>query len=552
VRLATAREARRLDELSQTEYGLPGEILMESAGLASAREIEQSFLPELRSRRRIAIVCGAGNNGGDGLVVARHFASRGRRVYVAMIGCRSAADAKSRSGSLLTLQLERLLRAASSESIKIVYFPDKFNPEDLARDLRDSCLAVDAVFGIGLRFEDHIRSPYREAIRAMRSSAGTPIISLDLPSGLDADRGRATEADLVVKADMTLTFGLAKPGFFINEGPALTGRLRILPIGFPLEAQRQSAASTFAVTQRQASRALPRWSSGSNKSQHGHALLIAGSAGMWGAALLASSAAYRIGSGYVTLASHLEPTGVVMEMPEILTAKISDEKLWSRPRWNALAVGPGLGVLPETRSLLEKMLASPQVCERKVILDADALTVLSQLRKDKPGIRLPSHWLLTPHAGELARLLSEDEGAHAAGAVKAADIEADRLHYAREAAAKWGCHVLLKGFRTIVAKPDGRAWIVLAGNSALAKAGTGDVLCGIIVGLLAQGLEPLTAAAVGAFIHGAIADQWVKSGQSRRSLQASDLRDLLPAYLAQLRNAKTGGPVGDAGYGGLR
>jgi NAD(P)H-hydrate epimerase len=234
---------------------------------------------------------------------------------------------------------------------------------------------------------------------------------------------------------------------------------------------------------------------------------------MSGAGELAAVAAYRVGSGYVTLASNAEH----VKIPELLTTRPEDESLWGeRRRWSAAAIGPGFGVSPETASLMRRLL---NLGESRIVVDADAITVAAQERL----FPMPPTWILTPHAGELSRILDVD----------AADIEADRFRYAREAALKTGAIVLLKGFRTLVS--DGTNTNVIAsGNPALAKAGTGDALTGMITGLLAQGLEPIDAASLGAYLHGRLADEWVKGGNSALSLVASDLAKDLPALLGRL------------------
>lgn len=511
MRLATVEEAKRIDRVSQSRFGLSGEILMEAAGSLSAREIEQSFIPELSRNKSIAVVCGPGNNGADGLVVARHLAARfarQERVIIFLV-----APEESRS-ELFFLQLERC-RKIGIPTIDLIE-----NPQETSRIL-GAALIVDAIFGIGI--SRPVEEPFFSVIEVLNQKAGPLVVSLDTPSGLDCDRGfpcgAPQQKTIAVKANLTITFGIAKPGFFISSGPTHVGRLRVLPIGFPLETQKSEARSTFAFGERQALRSLPKWRAMSHKADHGHALLFAGSPGMYGAGILAASSAYRVGAGYVTLASHTEPIDVLKEHPEILTAIADDERLWTHRRWTSVGIGPGLGASEKTKTLLEKLIAT---VHSRVVVDADAITVLANAKL----FNLPSNWIVTPHAGELARILG----------ISSEEIDSDRIFHAREAARKLGCHVLLKGFRTVVTDPSGeRATIILSGNSALGKAGTGDVLTGMITGLLAQGLNPFAAAATGAYIHGRMADEWVRAGQAKSSLEASDLREILPALISRLR-----------------
>lgn len=500
MRLATAAESRRIDERSQAEFGLSGEVLMEAAGSQSAREIEQSFYPELRASRSaagrpIVIVCGPGNNGGDGLVVARHLDSSGHKpIHIVLVG------PSEKRTELFRLQLERCRKIG----LKIDDFKD-------AEQINDARLIIDAIFGTGIRGE--IKNPYLAAIDAVNTS-GQSVVALDAPSGLDVDRG--VPCGVAVQAAQTIAFGLAKPGFFVNQGPKLVGRLRILSIGFPRELLRAEACSRFAFTERMALSALPKWRDDSHKSDHGHALIFSGNSGTWGAALLAASSAYRIGAGYVTLASHRDPIEVLRELPEILTASADRPDLWQNRRWTAAAIGPGLGTGDDTYALLKRLIDTG---ERRIVVDADAISVIAR-KKIRP---LPADWILTPHAGELSRLIPHS----------AKEIEANRYEMAIEASNLTGCHVLLKGYRTVLAHAE-RATVILSGNSALAKAGTGDVLTGMIAGLLAQGLESGRAAAAAAYIHGRISDEWVKAGNDRRSLEASDLREILPSLMKRL------------------
>ena len=507
MRLATVAESRRIDQLAQERFDLSADVLMEAAGALTAREILQTFVVETRAGGPVAVVCGPGNNGGDGLVVARHLSSAGVRVItIYLVG---PADKRS---AFFDSQLERCRKAG----LEIIESAHGSLP-----DFEKHRLVIDAIFGIGLNTE--VRGPFRVAIETMNQSQAATV-SLDTPSGLDADRG--VELGLAVRAQQTFTFGLAKPGFFITDGPACTGRLKVLPIGFPMRLVQSEAASTFAVTEKIARRNLPRRQATGNKFTSGQALIIAGHPGMWGAALLSASSAYRMGAGYVTLTSPTkQPTDVLKTYPEILTSTIDDVKLWDDPKWKAAGIGPGLGASDASLDQIERVLRKLiEMRAEKVVVDADAITAIAK-RKIWP---IPESWVLTPHTGELSRILNIDSKT----------IEADRIRYAREAAEKLGCHVLLKGFRTVLASGSGsskgRAWIILSGNSALAKAGTGDVLTGMITGLLAQGLDPLPAAATAAYLHGRLANEWVRSGLDRRSLQASDLREFLPALLQRL------------------
>ena len=498
MRLASVDQAFQIDELSQKVYGLTGEVLMESAGALAAREIDLTFLPEL-TRGSVAVVAGPGNNGGDALVLARHLHSSGYRdLQTYLVAPRDSQSA------LFKIQRER----AELQGLRIV---DLIEIPERVEQLKSAELIVDGLFGIGLRH--HIGEPYLRVIEAMNASRA-PKVSLDAPSGLNCATGRVE--GVCVRAAMTVTFGLAKPGFFVSEGPAHVGKLRILPIGFPHEALRGIATTHFLFTERLARRYLPARKETGNKSDFGHLLLIAGRPGFWGAGILAGTSGFRMGAGYVTWASHEAPYEVLKEIPEILTAKVDDEKLW-QAKISAAAIGPGLGTGPETARLIERLKGMPDI---PVVVDADAITACVEHRL----FPLPSHWVITPHTGEMARILKMDSQ----------DIEKDRFRATLNAFEITRCHVLHKGYRSLIGF-ENRCLIVHAGNSALAKAGTGDVLTGMIGGLLAQGLETLQATATASYLHGRLADEWVRSGQDKSSLTASDLKTLLPQVVSRLR-----------------
>lgn len=497
MRLATVKQSRDIDELSQKVYGLTGEILMESAGALAAKEVDQAFLPELQ-RGLCAVVCGPGNNGGDGLVLARHMHSAGHRdIKVFLIA------PKDRQSPLFKIQLKR----AELQGLKII---DLHKDPERLEQLRSAGLIVDAVFGIGLS-----RKVEGEFLKAMDmiNSVKVPVVSLDCPSGLDCDRG--VVVGTVIRAAMTLSFGLAKPGFFVADGPAHVGKLRVLHIGFPFEALRGTATTHFLFTEKLARRYLPSRKNVTNKSDFGHVLVVAGSRGMWGAGILSASSAYRIGAGYVTWASFEMPEAHLKDAPEVLSAQVDDPELWSK-KLSAVAIGPGLGVGQRTADLIVQL---REKGFKSVVLDADAITTCVE----HDLFPLPGSWVITPHAGELSRILLKE----------AREIEKDRYLAALEATQITGCHVLLKGFRSILAYGE-RCMVINSGNSALAKAGTGDVLTGMIAGLMAQGLDTVQATATAAYIHGRMADEWVRVGNDKSALVASDLKDHLPQLIARI------------------
>jgi ADP-dependent NAD(P)H-hydrate dehydratase / NAD(P)H-hydrate epimerase len=503
MRLATVSQSLEIDRLSQEKYLLSPEVLMEAAGALAAREISQSFLPEL-AKGHIGLLCGPGHNGGDGLVVARHLYSSGFRDLIVFLG----ADPQQGS-DLFRLQLSRIQK----QGLLIV---DLLKEPQRLEQMRSCSLLVDALFGVGLN-RPLADGPLKWV--EMMNSCNSPIVSLDVPSGLDADRGLVLGH--AVQAAMTVTFGLAKPGFFSGEGPRCVGKLRISPIGFPFELLRKVATTHFAFNERLARRYLPKRPVVSHKGDHGHLVVVAGAPGTWGAALLAATSAYRVGAGYVTLASFENSLDVVRQAPEILTTDAHHLESWleskSTKKVKAFAVGPGLGVSDQTADLIRLLKKRGEV---NVVLDADAITVCARYHL----FPLPASWVLTPHAAELGRVLGVD----------VSQINSDRFQFAVQGAQKVGCHVLLKGYRSLLAS-ERRCMVILAGNSALAKAGSGDVLTGMIGGLMAQGISPVQATATAAYLHGRVADEWIRSGKDRNSLLPSDIGEHLPSIMDRLR-----------------
>ena len=501
MRLATSDQIREIDSLSVKVYGLSAEVLMEAAGTLAAREIQLSYFPEL-SRGETAVVCGPGNNGGDGLVVARHLHAMGFRDLTVFI----LAGSKKQS-PMFKLQKKR----AELQGLRLIDLSKNFKKIEA---MKTATLIVDAIFGIGA--ERRMQGDYSKLIEKI-NSVKVPKVALDLPSGLSADRGIVLGA--AVRADMTLTMGLPKPGFFVGEGPAHVGKLRTLSIGFPFELMRGIPTTHFLFNEKLAKRYLPKRRDTDSKADHGRLVVAAGSSGKWGAGVLACHAAFRMGTGYLYWSSNDSPANEIGAVPEAMIRDLDDPELWDPKRINAWVVGPGLGVSNKTRDLIIKL---KKAKFPNVVLDADALTVAV---KEKM-FPLPESWVVTPHAGELSKIIGLDS----------MEIEADRFEAAKRGTAVTGCHVLLKGYRSILAY-KGRCLVINSGNSSLAKAGTGDVLAGMIGALMAQGLDTVQATATAAYVHGRLADEWLRKGNDRNALMASDIYNDLPGLLSRVASS---------------
>jgi ADP-dependent NAD(P)H-hydrate dehydratase / NAD(P)H-hydrate epimerase len=499
MRLITAAQSHEVDELSCKVYGLTSEVLMEAAGIQAARECQQNFYPEL-TRGLTVVICGPGNNGADGLVMARHLHSMGYRDLLVVL-----AAVKSKRAEMFKLQLKR----AELHGLRII---DGFREIKKLEQIQSAALIVDALFGVG--FKKKLEGDYRtlvDRINALRA----PIVSLDCPSGFNCDTGVTVGG--AIKAHTTFTFGLPKPGFFTADGPQFVGKLRVLPIGYPYECLRGVATTHFIFNDKLARRYLPNRKDRANKSDFGSLVVIAGSEGMWGAGILAAQSAYRMGAGYVYWAGASQlPIDKLENTPEVLTTLIDDDKIWDLKKIDAFAVGPGLGVGAATAKIIRKL---KSVKAKSVVLDADAITTCIQEKL----FPLPASWVITPHAAELSRLIKKD----------VTEIEADRFTAALLGAKISGCHVLLKGYRSIIAY-EKRCMVIQSGNSALSKAGAGDVLTGMIGSLLAQGLDTLQATATAAYVHGRLADEWVRQGLDKRSLNPNDLKDSMSSLLSRI------------------
>ncbi|MEW6267634.1 MAG: NAD(P)H-hydrate dehydratase [Thermodesulfobacteriota bacterium] len=510
-------EMRRLDEKTILECGIPGVVLMENAGRGAAEFCRRRY-GDLKGRR-VAIVAGRGNNGGDGFVMARVFHGWGARARVFLLGEREQVKGDARIN----------LEAALKMGLEVIEIQAEAQLERL--DLTGCDLIVDAVFGIGLSSEP--KGIHRGAIEAMNRS-GTPVVAVDVPSGLDADTGRSL--GLCVRADMTVTFGLPKAGLLLPPGEELAGRLEIVDIGIPPHVLAEADPGKELILEDNLRGLLRPRARDSHKGTYGHALIVAGSTGKTGAAAMAALTAARTGAGLVTLAV---PAGLnpILEVkiteamteplpedePGFLAAAAADRVLELAQDKSVLALGPGLGTKPGAVALVRRLVteAGPPL-----VIDADGLNALAGAADLLRQARRET--VLTPHPGEMARLAG----------CSTTDIQNDRLGRASKFAQAYGVILVLKGYRTVVAGPDGRIFLNATGGPHLASGGMGDVLTGLIAGLVSQGLSPLEAARLGVFVHGLAGDR-AAAERGPIGLLASDLIDYLPGLWAGLIKPET-------------
>jgi NAD(P)H-hydrate epimerase len=517
--VATAAAMRNIDQRTIRTYRVPGIVLMENAGLQLARVLHEQW-PDL-AHRHITIVTGRGNNGGDGFILARHLWQRGIGVQMLLLA----------AGRSLRGDARRAYVMARAYGVPMTTCTTLATWRRATRDLHKTDLIVDAMLGTGL--QRPATGLYAEAICTV-NTLGKPIIAVDIPSGLWADQGDAPEPH--IRATHTVTFALPKCGLLLPPANTAVGRLYIADIGIPRSAIEAEAIPVHWLEAQEVQGALPVRRPEAHKGSHGHLLVVAGSPGKTGAAILASRAALRAGAGLVTLAlpaslnraleAHVTEvmTLPLVETPTVAIAAQGREAIHHfAANVQALVVGPGLGTDPDTIACVHSVLRGTTA---PIVLDADGLNCLVNHLHVLEEVTTPI--ILTPHPGEMARLLG----------VTTAQIQAQRWHVALDFARRYRVWVVLKGAQTVIYTPAGQRWVNSTGNVALATAGTGDVLAGAIGAFLCQGLEPQQAACCGVYLHGLAGDR-LRDRVGSTGLIASDVVEELPYAMRALREGKT-------------
>jgi ADP-dependent NAD(P)H-hydrate dehydratase / NAD(P)H-hydrate epimerase len=498
--LLDAEQMRAVDRWAIEERGMGSLDLMERAGAGVARVLER-VAPD----GPVAVVCGKGNNGGDGLVVARLLREGARRVTVVCVAPLGDFTGDAR------VNLERLVGEAPLELAE-----DRQGARDA---LGEAAVIVDALLGTG--FQGEARGMVGEAIEAM-NAATAPVVSVDVPSGVDVSTGVASGA--AVRAVATATFHAGKPGLWIAPGKAHAGEVETIDIGIPRGAPGDT---TIGLVDPSVLDLLPRRAASSTKFSSGHVLVVGGSLGLTGAPRMAAHAAMRAGAGYVTacVPASLQAILAAAAPPELMTRGLPDDDggltpagvasvLEASERGGALALGPGLGRGAGAFAFARELAREVEVA---LVLDADGLNAHAGALGELTARAAPT--VLTPHAGELGRLL--EVGSEA--------VERERLHHVRLAAERAQAVVVLKGDDTLIAEPSGRVAVSPGGAPALATAGSGDVLTGVIAALLAVGLEPFTAAAAGVWLHAEAGREGARGQGANEGVLASDVIAALPA-----------------------
>jgi len=484
--LYCAADTREADRRTAANFGLGGGVLMERAGSVAFAVLRERF----PRARRITVVCGPGNNGGDGYVLARLARAAGLTVRVS-----SPGDVGRLQGDAAGAHARWVEAGGAVENLA-------------AESLRESAVVVDALFGTGL--ERPLEGAWRQAVEAINAS-GRPVLALDIASGLHADTGRVL--GVAVRADVTLSFIGLKAGLLTGRGREMSGLILFDDLAIPAAVFDGLAPLARRVTERNLRGLLARRPRHAHKGDFGRVLIVGGQPGMPGAAQLAGTAAYRAGAGLVTVATHPLHAPIISAVrPELICQAVTEDGGLQTllEAAHAVAIGPGLGQCGWGRALWQTTMTT----RLPLVVDADGLRLLAA----QPQRR--DNWILTPHPGEAAALLG----------VSVAEIENDRFQAARTIGERYGGVCVLKGSGSLVARDaDPLPWLCDRGNPGLATGGSGDVLTGAIAALLAQGLAPVDAARLGVWAHASAGDRAAENGE--RGLLASDLfaplRDVL-------------------------
>jgi hydroxyethylthiazole kinase-like uncharacterized protein yjeF len=512
MKIVTAAEMREIDHATSQHFGVPSLTLMENAGTAVA----EFLLSQYPSVERIGVICGKGNNGGDGFVAARKLKAAGKEVRVVLLTEPSELrdDAAEMFGKLPVAPV--IVR--SSNELK----------SEQAREVFESEVLLDAILGTG--FKPPVSGLYAEAIRLLNASLAT-VVAVDIPSGADADvMGEQTGA--VARADAVVTFTAPRPAHVF--GRLTDGPIVIAPIGSPDEAIVSSLQLNL-ITEREIAPIIGPRPVAANKGNFGHVLVVGGSVGKAGSVAMAAMAALRTGAGLSTVATPKSVLATVAGFhPEVMTEPLDENDtgtISTRARGQmdqlikgktVLAVGPGISRNPETSEFVRGVVAK---CKTPLVLDADGLNAFEGQAGELNG--KGRTLVITPHPGEMARLAESTVAA----------VQRDRINVARAFAREHDLIVVLKGHRTLIAQPDGTVWVNTTGNPGMATGGTGDILTGMVAGLIAQNPERIVEAVMAAVhLHG-LAGDVARESMGEHSLVATDLVKALPEAFRQVRKS---------------
>jgi ADP-dependent NAD(P)H-hydrate dehydratase / NAD(P)H-hydrate epimerase len=513
MRIVSVETMQKLDKRTIEELGLPALVLMERAALGVLTALREHFKPHLQA---VQILVGTGNNGGDGLALARMLQGQGVPVCVWLQGQDSRRSPDNLSQWALVQKLE------------IPCFWLEENP-DWPERMAEASLIVDSIFGVGLTRP--ITGLWADVITHINALT-IPVVAVDIPSGIQADTGQAL-GGLALRAIETITCGLPKWGLMMDPALDYVGQLEMVDIGIPPAYTAQVAGGHLLDLALASSLAPPARRLNSHKGSYGRLLIVAGSLGMAGAAVIATQAALRSGTGlvytYVPAAiqaqvAQMVPQALVFGLPDF-EGKIVPEamSLLAEPlkQVDAVLLGPGLG---QSETLVDFVSDFLNVLEKPLLLDADGLNNFAKAYQAKTTSAFKTPTIITPHAGELGRLLGQP----------VADLQNNRLQALHQGAKQFNVTHIFKGARSLIGTPDRRCWVNTSGNPALARGGSGDILAGLVAGLLAQGYPPEAAALLGVYWHGLAADLAVAE-MPAACLSLAELLAALPAALTRLQ-----------------
>jgi len=511
MKIITAQQSRNIDKRAIRDFGIPGLVLMENAASAVMAEMEQFF--DGLAGVKIGIVCGKGNNGGDGLALARRLRIRGITVRVALLASFGAvkSEAKVNLTILRKMDVEILQNATVRSLADLISWSD---------------ILVDAMLGVGL--SSPLKGLYARAVD-MINTAGRPVVAIDLPTGVEADTGSILGA--AVKADLTVTMALLKRGLVLYPGAEYAGAVRIADIGIPREVIEKEPVSVSLLDHGAVWGVVSNRVPDAHKGDFGHLMVVAGSPGKAGAAVMTAKGALRTGAGLVSVATPNSLVPIIQSgIPEAMCVPSAEsiegtlglgaeeELLKAVQKMSACALGPGLSTHYET---VQAVLNFVQRITVPVVIDADGLNAFAGftdiLRKTKASL------IVTPHPGEMGRLLG----------ISSAEVQKDRIGVASSFAKKHNLTVVLKGAATIVATPSGWVYVNTTGNPGMASGGTGDALTGMIGSFLAQGYGASQAACLGVYLHGLAGDLAAKE-KGEMAMIAGDLIEKIPEAILTL------------------
>ncbi len=511
MRVVTPEQMKEIDETAINDFGIPGMVLMENAAFGVVREVRK-ILGDIPGKR-VAVLAGKGNNGGDAFAVARHLFNMGActNVYVFSKLADIGGDAKTNLDILVKMGIE-INEVTKDEKV-----------DEIKAGVKWAEVVVDGLLGTGLKGE--VKGVMASIIELV-NNCSVPVVAVDIPSGVNGETGKVSKA--CIRARTTVTFTFPKLGQLIHPGCEYVGNLEVVDIGIPKAAVDTTRIKSHLIDLEYVTKLLPKRREDSNKGTYGKVLVVAGSRGMTGAASLTGLSALRSGAGLVYMAAPLSLVQIYAStLIEAVTIPFEDGNEGKLGRESipgilkqlesvgVAAVGPGLSAGAEIADVVYSIIKNSQV---PIVLDADGINVLAKDVSILKGLK--TQMVITPHPGEMARLIG----------ASVREVQDDRVNVARTFSKQWGVITVLKGSRTIIASPEGEIYINTTGNPGMATGGSGDVLTGVIAGLIGQGLKPLDASIAGVHLHGLCGDR-IAARKGEYGMIAGDLVQEIPYVL---------------------